>query len=474
MNRTRSIALAAALFIGGCSSSINAPNQAPVTPPSSGPSKIQHVVILFQENRSFNNLFMDFPGAETSSTGKCKPYQPSGSGPIICNESDPKKRIVKMHSITLETCKCVGGTDIAHSHATYESEYDDKQMDGFDTIQFGTAGSRGPAKFYPYAFVVRREVQPYWNMASQYAIADHMFFTATTDSFVAHQEILSGTTALNSHESLTDTPDQAPWGCDAPPGTVTGVIFSNGRVNDFGGPFPCFTQYKTMADVLDAGGVSWKFYVNSLQSLETSGIRWNGFDAIKAVRYGPDWKNISTPNTTFFADVKHGKLPAVSWVIPELPESDHPASGSNLGPSWVTSVVNAVGKSQYWNSTAIVLLWDDWGGFYDPVPPPQLDYTSLGFRVPMILISPYAKRHYVSKTQYEFGSVLKFIEEAFGTGSLGSTDVRANSIGDIFDFGQAPSKFQPFSAPFPESYFLKPHATVPDSAVVERDGGPPD
>jgi hypothetical protein len=99
-------------------------------------------------------------------------------------------------------------------------------------MPFGTTGGNGPALFYPYAFVERSEVQPYWDMASRYALADHMFSTATTDSFVAHQEILAGTTRLNSHESLVDTPSNFPWGCDAPKGTVTGVIYTIGRVND--------------------------------------------------------------------------------------------------------------------------------------------------------------------------------------------------------------------------------------------------
>ena len=203
---------------------------------------------------------MSFPGADTSTTGACKPYTPP-SHKEIC--TTPGQR-VPIKPITLETCRCLGGM-IEHGHNTFEKEYDGGKMDGFDTISFGTAGGNGPALFYPYAYVVRREVQPYWDMASRYALADHMFSTATTDSFVAHQQIIAGTTQLNSHESLTDTPSSLPWGCDNPnPSTTTGVILTSGKVNDFGGPFPCLTQYKTMADVLDAGGVSWRFYVAGL------------------------------------------------------------------------------------------------------------------------------------------------------------------------------------------------------------------
>jgi phospholipase C len=259
---------------------------------------------------------------------------------------------------------------------------------------------------------------------------------------------------------------------------VTGVIYTNGRVNDFGGPFPCFTQYDTMADVLDAAGVSWKYYVESydLNSpyADFGGRVWDAFDAIKRVRYGPDWKNISIPNTTIFSDIKNGHLPQASWVMPTLAASDHPASGNKLGPAWVTSIVNAVGKSSYWNNTAILIMWDDWGGFYDSVPPPQLDYTSLGMRVPLIVVSPYAKQHFVSKTQYEFGSVLKFIEQTFGTNSLGSTDVRANSIVDMFDFSQSPSTFKPFTDRLGRPYPIGRQPLETSRELIDRNGAPPD
>jgi phospholipase C len=131
--------------------------------------------------------------------------------------------------------------------------------------------------------------------------------------------------------------------------------------------------------------------------------------------------------------------------------------------------VDAVGESPYWKNTAIVVLWDDWGGWYDNVPPPQLDYTSLGLRVPMIVISPFAKRHYVSKTQYEFGSVLRFIEQNFGAGSLGSTDARANSIADVFDHKQF-TTFQSIAKPQPHAC----HTPISAKKLIELEGGVPD
>jgi len=162
-------------------------------------------------------------------------------------------------------------------------------------------------------------------------------------------------------------------------------------------------------------------------------------------------------------DASKGKLPSVAWVIPDGINSDHAGFGrSDKGPSWVAGVVNAIGQGSDWNSTAIIILWDDWGGWYDHVAPPQLDYAGLGFRVPMIVVSPYAKSGYVSSTQYEFGSVVKFVEEAFGLGSLGTDDQRANSIDDMFNFSAKPRAFNPINAKYSRSFFERqPPSNVP-------------
>jgi phospholipase C len=419
----------------GCNNSSGVATAPPTTQPA---HSIRHVVILLQENRSFNNLFMGFPGANTATTGLCLPAKwcpPSGKVPI--------------KSVTLEsTNQFALGTDISDDHGAFEVECDPNasnvcQNDGFDKIRFGQRYGP-PAKLYPYRAVRRSETKAYWDFASEYGIADNMFFTATAGSFIAHQQIIAGTTRLNANESLIGGPDSAVSGCDAPPGTVTAIIKKNGHVLEFGGPFPCFTQYPTMADLFDAANLSWQFYIASTtgKNSDFSGSVWNGFAAIKKVREGQDWtRHMSFPNTKVFSDLKNGTLPAVSWVIPKLADSDHPASGCNHGPHWVTSVVDAIGGSKYWSDTAIIVLWDDWGGWYDPVPAPQVNYTGLGFRVPMIVISPYAKPHAVGHTQYDFGSILKFIEQTFDLGSLGTSDAGANSLSDMFDLSQPPNAF---------------------------------
>jgi phospholipase C len=154
------------------------------------------------------------------------------------------------------------------------------------------------------------------------------------------------------------------------------------------------------------------------------------------------------------SDISKNKLAAVTWVCPDFSNSDHPGSKPDAGPSWVAQVVNAIGQSQFWNTTAIFVVWDDWGGVYDHVAPKQIDYQGLGFRVPMLVVSPYAKKGVVSHTQYEFGSIVKFVESTWSLGSLGTTDARANSVGDAFDFTQSPRPFSPIQSKFSRTFFL--------------------
>jgi phospholipase C len=179
---------------------------------------------------------------------------------------------------------------------------------------------------------------------------------------------------------------------------------------------------------------------------------------------------VNWPDTNIFKDIQAGHLPAVSWITPNGPNSDHPAEQINGvktddGPAWVASIVNAVGESKYWKSSAIVVLWDDWGGFFDHVPPPIYDTQGgLGFRFPMIIISPYVQPH-VEHTQYETTSVLRFIENNWNLGSLNQEDQRAASIGNAFNFSQTPRPFQPIGSKHSASYFLKqgPSDQPPDT-----------
>jgi phospholipase C len=408
-------------------------------PESSTPPFIKHVVIMIQENRSFDNLFAHYPGADGAWYGKTK----DGS-------------TVRLHMHGLLSWR-----DIDHTWQGFQIEYDGGKMDGFSKIGLGAEGRQGPAGIYAYQFVDPHEIAPYWTLAHQYVLADRMFETQSSGSFIGHQDLIAGGTAINRYQSLINDPypvgPLTAWGCDADSKTRTSLITVKHRFLPNEGPFPCLS-YPTLRDSLDRGEVSWKYYAPPFGKdgrQPPIGLIWTAFDAISAVRYGPEWtNNISAPETNIFKDIRQNTLPAVSWVIPDWRNSDHPGRQVVGGPSWVAQVVNAIGeKSALWNTTAIVVVWDDWGGFYDHEPPPQLDYQGLGIRVPMLVVSPYAKRDYVSHTQYEFGSILRFVEDNWGLRRLGTTDGRANSIVDVFDFSQPPRAFQPIPAAFPRSYF---------------------
>ncbi|MGA9944592.1 MAG: alkaline phosphatase family protein [Candidatus Cybelea sp.] len=438
---------------------------------SSGSGDIAHVVVVIQENRSFDDFFATFPGADGAIGGcmeggslqlmrRSRSRTASSHG---CPSGDSWVRLAKVD--LAERC------DFGHSYHIVPVDYNHGKMDGFG-LEGGSQNCPGKVGTKVYQFVDPAQIKPYWKIAEDYVLADQMFQTQGSGSFTSHQDLIAGSTIIDQPkdtESIVDFPTGHPWGCDATSGTRTSlVVYKNHKIyDDHGkGPFPCFT-YRTMRDLLDAKSVPWKYY--SPREPHGSGAYWNGFDAIKAVREGSEWsKNINETNQ-FFYDVAGGTLPAVSWIVPDESNSDHPGNHSATGPSWVATIVNAIGTSAYWKSTAIVILWDDWGGFYDNTPPPFFDHWGgLGFRVPMMVVSPYARQAYPSKpgyishTQYEFGSILKFIENVFALGSLGTTDARATSIIDCFDFSRKPRRFIKIPADRSREYFLsKPPSYLP-------------
>lgn len=414
-------------------------------------SPIKHVVILIQENRSFDDFFATFPGADGATRGLMK--TPKGD--------------VYVHLMKAG----LNSDSLSHAHFGFVREFDNGKMDGFAEIKRALGhGITVPAGTYAYRYVDPKDIAPYWEMAREYVLADHMFTTQSSSSFTAHQDFIAGGTPVgNEGDNVIDFPVPISWGCNAAPGTVTNLITPKGRYVFSAGPFPCFS-YRTLRDLLDAKGLSWLYFTNNVPS----GL-WDAFDAISAVYHGSQWKtNIIVPETKIFDHVDSTTLPAVSWVIPDARTSDHPEpSDDDKGPEWVASVVNAIGESAYWDSTAVIVVWDDWGGEYDNVPPPQLDGQGLGMRVPMLIISAYDKESsasqpgYVSHTQYEDGSLLKFIEQNWNLGSLGTTDVRANSIADCFDFSQAARPFVPITIPssFSKSYWK--HYNVSSAPIDE-------
>jgi phospholipase C len=372
---------------------------------------------------------------------------------------DGRRVRVFLHQTTFET-----NPNLPHTYQNAIRGWDNGQMDGFHT--------GGGTHYGAYAYMDHSEIAPYWAMAQQYVLADAMFPTEFGGSYTAHLTAVAGTDNMSPTKAQVNFPDHTPNDCDAPPGTKSSLVNERRRVGRANGPFPCFTQFNTMAEVLDAAGISWKYYVTR----HLNGGIWSPFEAISYTRYGKDWdQDIIAPGRRVLGDVRDGKLASVSWVTPTLADSDHPGGNRDRGPSWVTSVVNAIGGSPYWSSSAIIIIWDDWGGWYDNAPPPQLDFRGLGIRVPCIIISPYAKHGFVSHTQYEFGSILKFIEQVnsltvggIGPPSEGYTDGRASDLGDAFDFAQKPRQFKPFTAKYTTSDFVHEPASYDDPPVDDE------
>jgi phospholipase C len=413
-----------------------------------GGGKIAHVVIIMQENRSFDNLFHDFPGADTVTYGY-------GHG---------KKYVLQPWSFT-------NPHDISHAHIQFLVDYDRGKGDGFNLEFTGFKPScDNPAnvpacwsylgtKYYPvaFSFVPQAETKPYWTMAREYALGDRMFSSNNGPSYVSHQYMIAGQSNHVTENPYYPTPTPGPpnvWGCDAQPTELTTLLqygntnpphFSKATGLETPGPFPCFS-YATAATRLDAAKVSWAYYA---PAIGMQSAIWSAFDAIWPVRFGEDWyRNVRSPETRIFNDVAAHKLPSVAWVVPSLVNSDHAGSRSATGPDWVGSIVNAIGESRYWNDTIIVVMWDEWGGWYDNVKPPQYPdaqthaLEGLGFRVPVIVISPYARAAYISHKQHEVASSLHLIEAVFGLRSLGGADERADAFEDMLDFSQQPLQFK--------------------------------
>ncbi len=396
-----------------------------------GAGKITHIVYVVQENRSFDNLFQGYPGADTVSKGR-NSYGQS----ITLQPSSLKNVYVIDHSAYAMFAACNGTGKLPGTKC---------RMNGFnDEPTYG-----GPAN-PQYVYVPHNESEPYFDMANEWVVGDRMFQSQLDESFVAHQYVIAAQAA-----SSVDLPASLIWGCAGGKYDTVATITQNRNPN---GPAEqaCF-DYTTLGDELDAAHLSWRFYAARFgNDAGGNGGTWSAYQAIRHIFKGPDWKHdVVSPNWRFITDVRAGKLANFTWITPECAESDHLECGGGYGPSWVSAIVDTVGASKFWNSTAIFVQWDDWGGFYDHVAPRYKDYDGVGFRVPLLVISPYAKKGHVSHVHYETASVLRFAEDLYGLPHLAAADTRAASpAGDCFDFTQSPRRFVFIKAPYAANFFL--------------------
>jgi len=396
------------------------------------PRIFEHVVVVVQENRTPDNLFNGLPGADTVRSGMNSHGQ----------------------SVPFAAISLTAAYGLEHTHSAFVKSYAGGKMDGFDTVHSNCSGKCPPEDTRAYAYVKPSQTRPYFAMAQQYAFADRMFQSNEGPSFPAHLYIVAGTSAprrgsdLRIAENPRTPRGGTTAGCDSPEGTLVALIEPNGREHWHG--FPCIDR-PSIFGLLDKKHLSWRYY----QAHAGSGL-WNAPDALTQVRYGPRYAtNVVYPPSRFLSDVRARTLAAVTFVTPTAANSDHAQITERSGPSWVASVVNAIGTSPYWKNTAIFVTWDDWGGWYDHVKPIRYDAYSLGFRVPLVVVSPYTPQGYVSHRQHEFGSILKFLERNFGLDSLETTDLRADDFSDCFDFRQPPRAFVRIPAPRGAADFLR-------------------
>ena len=437
---------------------------------------IERVVVIFQENRSTDNLFHDpvliARGADIASSGMNTLGQTITLTPIDLGTTgaDPQDY------------------DLGHGHPDFVNMYDGGKMDGANLVgcieQETPTVINCPPGSHPnwsFKYVNPDDVQPYFALAEQYTFADRMFQTNEGPSFPAHQFILAGTSAPSAGSALfaSENPYIAgggPVGCIAPAGMTVTMINPLGSETAAPAEYPCF-DHPTLTDLLEADGLTWRYYAPSAGSI------WTAPDAIehicqqqtvkgKLVCEGPEWtQNVVIPQSQILTDIANGQLAQVTWVIPNGLSSDHALSNDGSGPSWVASVVNAIGNSPFWANTAIIITWDDWGGWYDHVAPKVIDDGTswgsgyvYGFRVPMVVVSPYAKSQYISHVTHDFGSILKFIETTFKLPSLGYADAPADDLSDCFDLTQSPISFHTVPAQLNAAFFIndKRPPTDPD------------
>ncbi len=383
------VALVASVVVLGVASAATAPTTTP----------IEHLVVMMQENHSFDNYFGTYPGADGIPKGACMPVDPGAPAASDC----VRPFHIGSNDVLLD--------DPSHSLGTAQLQYNDGRLDGFvAALERRNQDGRLAMGHYDAT-----ELSYYWNMADQYVLYDRFFSSALGGSFVNHLYWVAG---------IPDTSGQQP-------------------INEY------LANHLTIFDLLQRQGVSWKFYVQNYDPTinyrtldqhvgnRSSQVIWVPLLNIDRFLDDPALNSHIVDLNQYYNDLAANALPSVSFIVPSGP-SEHPPSNVRSGERFVKTLVQALMQSSAWRSSAFLLTYDDWGGWYDHVVPPQVDEHGYGFRVPSLLVSPYARRGVVDSTTLDFTSILRFIEDNWGVPSLSTRDAQANSIASGFDFAAAP------------------------------------
>ncbi len=377
---------------------------------------IKHVVVIVKENHTFDNYFGSFPGAEGTTTAKTKTR---GMIPVP-HAPDRTPR------------------DMCHAHSCGIADLNGGAMDGWDD----NAGTTMNGDDLAYAQYQESDIPNYWQYARKFALGDHFFANALSPSVPGHMFTLAAQSGWATGNPGVDYTHPF-WGCDQAKGTVVDVQDQTTCTTKQ--VFPCF-DIPAIPDILPAG-TKWKFYGSNFYVFNQV---WSMFNGVDKIRNGPLWSNV-VMESTFDSDIKNGTLPDVTWLVDQDLSSEHPnVGGVCAGENWTVSHINNLMNSKYWKDTAIIFTMDDFGGWYDHVKPPRQygcdpkDPYGLGFRLPLIIISPYAKPGFVFKEVSEQASIATFIEKIFhAKGTLhdldpAAQDKQANDLLNAFDFNQKP------------------------------------
>jgi phospholipase C len=382
---------------------------------------IKHIVFIIKENRTFDHLFGRMPGVDGATSG------------VTCDGT----------RVPLRRAPDVMPNDILHSFSAGVVSINGGKMNCFNRIYGGT-------QLQGYVQYRQEDIPNYWAYARRFSVADHFFSSVFGPTPIEHLWTIA---AQSDRFVDSERPDQAGAGaqgdyCADRLERMSAFrrmtraeqreafrLEEQANIDELINRFwiqrwPC-TGIKTLPESLENAGVSWRYFMGGTFNQQV-------IKMIRKIRFSSMWNKV-VPTQSFDRYVREHRLPSVSWLVPPPSVNDHPASGSLCqGENWTVGRLNTLMKSPYWQDTAVFLTWDDFGGFYDHVPPPHVDLYGYGPRVPAIVISPWARSHHVDHHVYDFSSILRTIEELHGLDTLGQRDAIAHPMWSSFDFKQAP------------------------------------